>query len=99
MGSIEELIATLTDRSWRVRLAAVSSLGRSGGAAAEAVPALLPLFEDPDADVREIVVTALAYIVQGAPETRAELKAARESGSGTVRRGVDEVLKALSEGE
>ncbi len=96
-GSIERLIATLGDQSWRVRAAAVSSLGRSGGAAGEAVPALVALFEDPDREVRETVITALVYIVRGAPETRSHLEASSASESGAVRNGVAEALKALSE--
>jgi HEAT repeat protein len=50
------------NHSGKVRLAAIEALGDLKGAAAEAVPELLPLVNDPDVDVRRAVVEALGEI-------------------------------------
>jgi HEAT repeat protein len=66
-GSVPGLIQQLRHRDVRVRLPAVEALARRGGAASEAVPALLVACCDGDPAVRRATLSALAQIDQNWP--------------------------------
>jgi len=85
MGS--RLVASLDDRSARVRVAAVKALGASG--ARDALAALLPALDDPDERVRQSAADAL----QSLPDALGPLLHVLRTGP---ERAQDSALRALS---
>ncbi len=83
--TIDDLIRQLGDSTPGQRVAAASKLGRLGDAARKAVPALLKLFADPDADVARAANDALKRV--GPPEANADgLAALKDAVAGDHRK-------------
>jgi HEAT repeat protein len=93
-----ELLVSLSDSDYRVRLVAIAALRNMGTAAEPAVPALIVTLTDDVSDVRVVSAEALGAIgSRASPAVPALINALRSDDHGAVRASAAEALGKIGD--